>query len=141
MYSKSETLEITMGENNELKEEPVYQEPEKSTAGTVLWIIGALIILFLAGFLSFAANSSDYTGNRASTIGYYSGLFLAPFIFAGIVTLLFMIGKRFRNLRSAAKIAFFTGLIMLISSLANLGNRANANRPGSFIDLSISKAV
>ena len=113
-----------MNEGNQTSQEPVYQKPEKSTGGTVLWVLGAILMLIIAGFLSFATNIKDFSGNREAAIGFALGNFLAPLILTAVVVALFMIGKNFRNLRSAAKIAFFTALVFILPSLAKIGEGA-----------------
>ena len=130
-----------MSEEINGNQEPVYSKPQYSAGGTALWILGAIIMLLLSGFLSFITNLENFSGNREAAIGFAVGNFLAPVILAAVVVALFMIGKKFRNLRSVAKIVFFTALVMILPSLTKIGKMGQArgshySLPGSYQDLS-----
>lgn len=89
-----------------------------STPG--LWrVFGTLVALF--NLLLYLGVSMMQSRPISESVGYAVG---GALVWPAIIVLLFRIGKRFRNPRSAWKIFFWTSAVILFTGLANFAARA-----------------
>jgi hypothetical protein len=57
---------------------------------------------------------------RSDHVSFLIGSAAGPLIFPLLIALLFSIGRRFRNQRSRTRVVFWTSVVILLSSLAQL---------------------
>ena len=119
--------------SNSVQSTPAGDPSDKKKPGTfgnVAWGLGALLMLCIVSLLSILNTTLQGTVplGDGRALPYLVGTALASFIVVGVVVLLFMIGKRFRNFRSIAKIAFFTALILALGGINNVSRSANKLR-------------
>lgn len=130
--------------NPDIYAPPVTPEPGPSRGqlGTILFFVAYLLLSSFNAAIGLVTGNveakmknrtelsadSQASANAAWRRGYLTGTVLSNFLFPVIVGSLFLIGKRYRNLRSFAKICMITSIVLVLSSLATLGSKLGTAR-------------
>jgi hypothetical protein len=93
---------------------------EKIKPSVTLLVITTCLVL-LNVFLGFAKGML-----QAHNVSFAIGSGISSIIFPIIVALLFSIAKSFRNARSRTKVVLWTSVVVLLATLANIGQYATS---------------
>jgi len=107
-----------------MESENYYKTPQATVTNSVAPRKAGWLLILFAINLTLADLFLSYTvGLLKFMMGaQLLGFALGPVIFGGLITLLFMLGKRFRNTRSKLKIYNWSMFFFLFSLLSQLGS-------------------